>query len=277
MLHEILPGKFDNSYVYPDAFGENDRIVVFSNGKVALKETEGTLSVPFVKDTDCDTTQLYYLFCINEQAYYTTFGEVSCLKAGIKFYDFSIYRETENITGFAIATAWHIYNWKRDNVYCGRCGGIMKDSKTERACVCTECGNTVYPKISPAVTVAIVNDDKILLAKSAQGAFRKYALVAGYVEIGETFEEAVKREVKEEVGLEVSDIRYYKNQPWGVTGAQMIGYFVKLKGSDKVILQEEELSEAKWFRREDIDFPLSPISLSYEMIARFRDGQIGEW
>ena len=89
----------------------------------------------------------------------------------------------------------------------------MRAGTTERSMVCTDCGHTEYPKICPAVIVAIRNGDKLLMSRYARGTYRRYALIAGYVEVGETFEECVRREVMEEVGLKVKNIRYYKSQP----------------------------------------------------------------
>ena len=146
----------------------------------------------------------------------------------------------------------------------------MVKSENERAGVVVKCGQIIYPTISPAVTVAITNEDKILLAKNAHGNFKKFALVAGFVEVGESFEETVKREVMEEVGLKVKNIRYYKSQPWAFSDTEMIGFFVELDGDDTVTIQESEIAEARWFSREELADGLSQVSLSYEMIEEFR-------
>ncbi len=171
---------------------------------------------------------------------------------------------------FAVATTQQIFRWQTNNQYCGRCGSKMKPSETERAMVCDDCHNIQFPKICPAVTVAIINDDKLLLARNRNSVFKRFALIAGYVEVGETFEDTVHREVMEEVGLKVKNVQYYKNQPWALTDAQMIGYFVELDESDEVKLQEEELLEARWFRADEIPPNITDRSLTYEMIGKFR-------
>ena len=136
--------------------------------------------------------------------------------------------------------------------FAGCCGGKMAPGEKERSMVCSACGHTEYPKISPAVIVAIRNGDRLLMSRYARGAYRHYALIAGYLEIGETFEDCVKREVMEEVGLKVKNIRYYKSQPWAFSDTVMIGFVADLDGDDTIRLQEEELSEAGWFTREEI-------------------------
>ena len=141
--------------------------------------------------------------------------------------------------------------------------------------VCTSCGHTEYPKISPAVIVAITNKDKLLMSRYAHGTYRRFALIAGYVEIGETFEDCVRREVMEEVGLKVKNIRYYKSQPWAFSDTVMIGFTAELDGDDTIRLQEEELSEAGWYTRKQVIAYEPCLSVGHEMMAAFKAGKIG--
>ena len=109
---------------------------------------------------------------------------------------------------------------------------------------------------------------------SRPGTIRKYALVAGYTEIGESLEDTVRREVMEEVGLTVTNIRFYKSQPWSFSGSLLAGFFCDLSGDDETVrLQEDELSEASWFDREELPDGGSSISLTHEMIEAFRNGK----
>lgn len=152
---------------------------------------------------------------------------------------------------------------------------LWRREKTERSMVCTSCGHTEYPKISPAVIVAITNKDKLLMSRYAHGTYRRFALIAGYVEIGETFEDCVRREVMEEVGLKVKNIRYYKSQPWAFSDTVMIGFTAELDGDDTIRLQEEELSEAGWYTREQVIAYEPCLSVGHEMMAAFKAGKIG--
>ena len=128
---------------------------------------------------------------------------------------------------FAALTACHLAAWYRANRYCGCCGRARVPSTTERALVCPNCGDIVYPRINPAVIVAVTNGERILLTRyaPAHGPTEFYALVAGFCEIGETAEDTVRREVLEEVGLRVRNIRYYASQPWGIDGNLSLGIF----------------------------------------------------
>lgn len=104
--------------------------------------------------------------------------------------------------------------------------------------------------------------------------YRGYALIAGFVEIGETFEDTVRREVMEEVGLKVKNIRYYKSQPWAFSDSEMIGFFAELDGDDRIVLQEDELSEAGWFTREDIPDETMMNSIGAELKMVFKYGSL---
>ncbi|MBQ1409866.1 MAG: NAD(+) diphosphatase [Oscillospiraceae bacterium] len=174
---------------------------------------------------------------------------------------------------FAAAVSESLHRWYGANRYCGRCGQPMQDSETERARVCPACGLTVYPKICPAVIVAVTDGDRLLLTKYQGRAFRRYALVAGFAEIGEPIEDTVRREVLEETGLRVKQIRFYKSQPWVFTDSLLLGFWCELDGSDAVTVQESELSEARWHHRDEIPEDYSGISLTGEMIDAFRQGK----
>lgn len=148
----------------------------------------------------------------------------------------------------------------------------MTESTIERALVCPECGQIEYPKISPAVIVAITNGDKLLMSRYRDRPYRGYALIAGFVEIGESFEETIRREVMEEVGLKVKNIRYFGSQPWAFTDTEMIGFFAELDGDDTIRLQEDELSEAGWYHRDEIPDDELRISVGSEMKMAFKYG-----
>ena len=177
----------------------------------------------------------------------------------------------ENI--FAEFTGHQLYRWYRDNRFCGTCGCVTRRSTKERAIRCTNCGRTIYPRILPAVIVAVTSGDKILMTKYADRPLAFYALVAGFVEIGETLEQTVQREVMEEVGLKVKNIRYYKSQPWGVVDDILMGFYCDVDGDDTIRLDHDELKEGKWFTREEVQLQDTDFSLTNEMMKMFKEGQ----
>ena len=132
----------------------------------------------------------------------------------------------------------------------------------------------VYPKICPAVIIGVTDGSRILMSKYAGRTYKKYALLAGFAEIGETLEQTVKREVMEEVGLKVKNIRYYKSQPWSFSDTLLTGFYCDLDGDGTVTLDREELALAEWFEREEIPDVTSTESLTNEMIMRFKNGEV---
>ena len=133
----------------------------------------------------------------------------------------------------------------------------------------------IFPKIAPAVIVALTHGNKILLTKyAATRDYKKYALIAGFVEIGETVEETVEREVMEEVGLKVKNLRYYKSQPWSFTDTLLMGFFCELDGEDGITLDTDELAMAEWFEREQMPVEAEDLSLTNEMMMAFKHGKM---
>lgn len=175
---------------------------------------------------------------------------------------------------YAGETAYHLYVWYCDNSFCGRCGERLEYSHKERAMICPSCGNVVYPKIAPAVIVGILNSsgDKIVMTRYAGREYKGHALVAGFCEIGETAEDTVRREVLEEVGLHVRNIRYYKSQPWGFDSNLLFGYYCTADEDEPIHMDDGELAKAVWVSRDEIGEEERNLSLTAEMIMHFKEG-----
>jgi NAD+ diphosphatase len=123
------------------------------------------------------------------------------------------------------------------------------------------------------VIVGVTNGDEIVMTKYAGRGMHFYALIAGFTEIGEAFEDTVRREVMEEVGLKVKNIRYYKSQPWGVVDDILAGYYCDVDGDTQIRMDRTELKEAVWVKREDVILQPDDFSLTNEMMMMFRDGK----
>ena len=159
-----------------------------------------------------------------------------------------------------------LINWRAQQKFCGRCGGPMKEHEAEVARQCGSCSHVMYPCISPAVIVRVEKAGKILLARHVQRIPELYTCLAGYVEIGESAEDAVHREVREEVGIEVSDVRYAGSQHWPYPNQLMLAYTAQWK-SGELCLQADELSEAQWFDPSDLPDQIPPPgSVAYQLI-----------
>ena len=262
MLQDIAPHIYHNpmSFVPP---APGDLALAYAGGQVLARLEEGLLQLPRVEQCTGASGWIYG-FSIDETHYYLPQGPA--LQAP-GFSMVSNYRAlAPGQTVFACAVGESLARWYAGNRFCGACGRSLEPSTLERALVCPTCGRTVYPKICPAVIVAVCHGDRLLLTKYAGRSFRRYALVAGFNEIGESIEETVQREVLEETGLQVDNLRFYKSQPWVVTDSLLFGFFAELAGPDCIHLQEEELAEAQWFPRNALPTDHSSDSLTGEMI-----------
>ena len=181
-----------------------------------------------------------------------------------------------NVGIFAAFSAYHLWKWYGANRFCGCCGGRTEHDAAERAVFCPTCGNKVYPRINPAVIIGVTNGDRLLLTRYNTG-FVHNALVAGFTEFGETLEQTVEREVREEVGLRVKHIRYYKSQPWGIAADILMGFYCQVDGDDTIRMDKSELKYAEWVRREDIVLQPNNYSLTNEMMRLFKDNKVEEF
>jgi NAD+ diphosphatase len=144
--------------------------------------------------------------------------------------------------------AIQLLEWRRNHKFCSHCGESTIEHKTEFAMICPSCGYHQYPRVQPCIiTVITRGEDEILLAKNAHNKSNMYGLIAGFVEVGETLEEAVRRETKEEIGLNVKNIQYLASQPWPFPSNLMIAFKAEYESGD-IELQEEEISDAQFFK-----------------------------
>jgi len=151
---------------------------------------------------------------------------------------------------FAVAgRAVQIVAWDRTHRYCGRCGAGTAPMPGERAKRCPACGLIVYPRLSPAVIVLVTRGDEVLLARSPHFSDQMYSVLAGFVEPGESLEEAVAREIREETSIAVTEIAYFGSQPWPYPNSLMIGFTAAYAGG-KLTIDEREIEDAGWYRRD---------------------------
>ena len=277
MIQDIYPHKLINKYDPDKAPTDNSPVLVFSGKDILMKEAEGVIDFPRAKDFSEDAVpKLQFLFSVDEEDFFLAMSDVASPE-GFEFVEISFLRTNglqPRYYVFACYTAIQLAGWYRDNKYCGTCGGTTSHSKSERALVCDNCGRTIYPRILPAVIVGVTDGDRILITKYANRIITINALIAGFTEIGETLEETVEREVMEEVGLKVKNIRYYKSQPWGVADDILMGFYCDLDGDDTIRVDQNELKEAVWTKREDVVGQPNDYSLTNEMMIKFRDGEV---
>ncbi len=287
MIQDITPHQFHNEY-RPVAPQKNDIMLCYDGRKILLRLQDEEVSYPTFKEMETldgiDADTLYqhyvYLFEIDGVHFYLYTQKEKLdegtdkLSGGYEWADISKLRNREpKYLSFAGVTGWQLYQWYDNRRFCGRCGHLMVPDEKERMMKCPECGLMEFPKICPAVIIAVTHGNRILLSKYAGRAFKKYALLAGFTEIGETLEETVQREVMEEVGLRVKNITYYKCQPWSFTDTLLAGFYCELDGEEDVTLDKDELALAEWFEREEIPVEEEDCSLTNEMIMNFKRGK----
>lgn len=281
ILHDIFPHRYYYEGVKTEA-QDGDFIIIIQEGKIFLRKEEDKLSIPAYKEINSffplEDQSLVYVFSIDNDRFFLVLPPEGKIKKaqGYEFFEKRILLSFEpSFLGFGAITACHIYEWYRSNYFCGVCGNLMQQKEDERALICDNCGFIDYPKIAPAIIVGIIDGDKLLMTKYANREYTRYALIAGFTEIGESLEETVRREVMEEVGLQVKDIRYFGSQPWAFSQSLLIGFFAQLDGDNKITLDTNELAEAAWLKREELeDIQEDPPSLTATIVKAWKD-QIG--
>lgn len=167
------------------------------------------------------------------------------------------------------AEAVPVAEWRRTGVFCGACAHAMERSAEERCMVCPSCGYRLYPRINPAVITCIRRGDHILMARRATGYAGYHTLIAGFVEVGESLEHAVRREVREEVGLEIANLRYFDSQAWPFPCGLMVGFFSDYAGGE-LRPDGAEIAEAGWFPRDALPPLPRPDSIAYRLVQAWK-------
>ena len=271
MIQDIYPSKLDNAFMDYEMTAEDYVLWFNAEGKVYVRIREGQIG--FVTGSDVKKSPVVYLFSVDDQKYFLSLIEEDFQNPEYGYYSTRELRD--RCSGkelFAVFSAYHLWRWYTDNRYCGRCAGILKPDKKERALVCLSCGNIVYPRINPAVIVGVTKGEKLLITRYRKG-YTHNALVAGFTEFGETLEETVAREVMEETGVRVKNIRYYKSQPWGMAQDILVGFFCEADGEGDIHMDDSELKYAEWVNRENIVLQPNNLSLTNEMMKMFKEGK----
>lgn len=175
------------------------------------------------------------------------------------------FAENDEESSFRLARARALLSWRRDNQFCSKCGGALKDHTELTARVCSHCEKNYFPRIEPCVIILVNKGDKILLARHVQRNQDVYACIAGFIEVGETAEHAVRREIAEEVGIQVKNIRYRGSQSWPFPDQLMMAFTAEYE-SGEIKTQEDEISDAQWFDREGCPTTPQPGSIAYRLI-----------
>jgi NAD+ diphosphatase len=277
MINEIFPHRFDNRFVAAATIAEEDFVFIYNGNSLLLKSIGDGFELPRKKDVSglVDTSEGTFLFALDQVRCFLVWDGPKTVDGRFVYKETGFFRTVKPPEiAWAGIVGFHLMTWYAQNRFCGKCGSRTREKPGERAILCPACTTTVFPKISPAIIVAILCKDKILLAHNAGFPQNWHSLLAGYVDIGESLEEAVVREIKEEAGLDVRNIRYYKSQPWPFSGSLMVGFVADADDTQPVRPDNIEITEAAWFTRGNLPNHPPGISIAGEMIDKFEKGEL---
>lgn len=254
---------------------ENAYCFLFCGDEVLIKEMGGSVKVPLIYDLKTindKPAHVWYMGELEGNEYYAALGGKNVPEGFVRKKVRQVYGQIEDSRYWLMLRAFHITNWLRMNRFCGRCGGPMKVLPHELAVQCGDCGHIGYPRISPAIIVAVIKDDRILLAHSNRFPPGRYSVLAGFVEPGEALEDCVKRELKEEVGIGVTDIRYFGSQPWPFPDSLMVAFTARW-AEGEIRVDNNEVVDAGWYSADHLPDLPSKDSVARKLIDWFVEQQ----
>lgn len=305
MFQDIEPYSFSNDFAWVDP-EPADRVLIYRGNKVVVRKQDST-DEPFhfpsyevlvekgvvgpqvvAEKEDCAIPvradgvkpRGLLLFTVGETAYFRCEIKESAIDALLETGEWvllpvgQLRNYAPKYRAFAGMVGYEYHVWYDTRHYCGRCGTKMQHGIVERMLQCPKCGCMEFSRLFPAVIVGIVDRqrDRVLVSRYAGREYTSYALIAGFSEMGETVEQTVHREVMEEVGLKVTNLRYYKSQPWPPSSSLLFGFFCDLDGESSITLDDHELEEAEWISRDELPDD-EDYSLTREMMGVLRRGE----
>jgi NAD+ diphosphatase len=260
----IVPPKEQTQPAWWFAFLEN---------KLLVHEKSPSVEIPCLVHFDelgLNVLRQNYLGKLDgRDCYAVELPEGSVAPSGMAFEGLrKVYGRLDEGLFWVAARAVQIVDWDRTHQFCSRCGASLITKTTERAKECSQCGLLHFPRLAPAIIVLIERGNQLLLARSRYFPPKMYSVLAGFVEPAESLEEAVVREIKEEVGIEITDIRYFGSQPWPFPHSLMIAFTAKYAGGE-ISLEDSEIEEAGWFTADALPPIPEKISIARKLIDWF--------
>jgi len=274
MVKESIYKRYVSKAEPENKLEERAHFLIFSGDKMLLNRSNSKTGLHYVvslEELNVSSIRTHYMGTFEEHPCYCVEVEpTQDLSTEMHFYDLrALYYEVAFDVFLLAGKALQIINWDKTHQFCGRCGDKMNKVQKEIAKVCPSCGLVNYTRISPAMIVGIFKDDKILLAHSAAFKGKMYSVLAGFIEAGETIEDGVRREVMEEVGLRVKNIKYFGSQSWPFSSSLMIGFTAEYE-SGEIDVDGDEITDAGWY---DI-YNLPELPLEYSIAREIIDSYI---
>ncbi len=250
---------------------------VFCSNKLLIVNTENGGSIPVYSElaelSEVLTVPLYLGKFYNQPAYCIGVSDNTQAPSGMSFVDLrSTFGVLDEDSFWLASKAVQVVAWEQTHRYCGKCGSFTQDLSGERAKVCPKCGFISYPRICPAVITAVFKENKILLAHARSFKGDMHSLIAGFVEAGETLEEAVEREIMEEIGIKVKNVEYWGSQPWPYPNSLMLGFIAEYE-SGEINVDGIEISHADWYDVENLPELPPKVSIARKIIDWYSQGR----
>ncbi|MDA1372272.1 MAG: NAD(+) diphosphatase [Proteobacteria bacterium] len=261
-----------NYFLHPDSLNDTDRLVLFYQNQVLVRGENFVWSKTQLDAGFLEDSELLVIEEGNESfvAVHSKQDIAGLLDAENRSLRSLLFAEGD--LAFSVAgKASQIIDWYNSHRYCGSCGSATENHGSERAVFCGQCERHFYPRINPCVIMLVVRGREMLLARSARFKGGFFSCLAGFIEVGETVEETLTREVKEEVGLEVHNLRYIKSQSWPFPSQLMLGFIAEYK-SGEIVLQPDEIEEARWYDIDELpNVPVAGLSVAGDLILYYID------
>ena len=255
-----------------------DIVFIIRANELLVADQDGSVCIPRRKalEVHLDPESLQYLGELHgTNCFAGSVSKNATLPENVRFSQLRGLYGTLHEAEFQVALrALHLVHWEAGTRFCGTCGTPVAWHAAERAKQCPKCNRVIYPAISPATITAVTHGEKLLLLNHHRSPEGLYALLAGFAEPGETLEECVHRETFEEAGIKVRDVRYFGSQPWGFSGALMVGFTAEYESGD-LVLQESEIRDAGWFTPADVpnvsffNAPGAECSIAWHLLRQF--------
>jgi len=265
--------NFISGIVPPEKRSEPAWWFAFQGSKLLVCPESSSISIPFLvgfSELRLKTLSQHYLGRLDDRhCYAVEVADGIVQPSGMAFEGLrtAFGRLDEDLFWIA-ARAVQIVDWDRTHQFCGRCGTRLRLSLTERAKECPQCGQLHFPRLSPAIIVLVERGRELLLARSRYFPPGMYSVLAGFVEPGESLDEAIVREVQEEVGITVKDIKYFSSQPWPFPHSLMIGFTATHAGGE-ISIDDTEIEDAGWFTVDNLPPLPGEISIARKLIDWF--------
>jgi len=265
---------FIPEFIQANHIASDSIIILFSGNNIYLKKKAAIYDLPNYSEIEVSISNSFYLGSLVQKPLWVINTPTIDFSQQKNKLEKLTLREAFNILSLdqiaLIGMAFQLLRWNRTCNFCSNCGEKLVLSDLERAKICDHCDKVFYPRINPCIIVSIRKENQILLARSPRFPEKKFSVIAGFVEIGETLETCVAREIKEEVGVSVQNIQYFKSQNWPFPNSLMIAFTADYLSGD-IEIDNREIVEANWYTKETLPNIPDNYTVAGQLINAFLD------